>query len=74
MRFGSYGALRQMPNTLWRNETSGRLRYGDEDGAVHLVTQVSPAILLVSSRSTPCAHHAGALETSPACTLLLRWG
>ena len=40
MRFGSYGALRQMPNTIWRNETSGRLRYGDEAGAVHLVTQV----------------------------------
>ncbi len=40
MRFGSYGALRQFPNTIWRNETSGRLRYGDEKGAVHLVTQV----------------------------------
>jgi len=43
MRFGSYGALRQMPNTIWRNETTGRLRYGDEDGAVHLVTQVQPS-------------------------------
>lgn len=53
MRFGSYGALAQMPNTIWRNDTSGRLRYGDEDGAVHLVTQVKILI--------------NALVQNPAC-------
>lgn len=40
MRFGSYGATKQFPNTIWRNESDGRLRYGDEAGAVHLITQV----------------------------------
>ena len=40
MRFGSYGAMNQFNNTIWRNESDGRLRYGDRDGAVHLITQV----------------------------------